>query len=206
MAGTSPATTWEKWQVVQYDREPLSVGCRQSQTNQHDKRECTSPQARTLVQLCRVMQSGIITDTRSADGFGIQASEGMMVRRMPRWRAGVALVAIYALILQALLYSLAPSAHVRPNPHDSQSVDICSWSDDSPAQGESPGAPIDHLGAACCILCPVSGLDVANANIRVAGPDYQSSRSSPLTAWAEADGPGATELLPINPRAPPRFT
>ena len=129
-----------------------------------------------------------------------------MIRLVPRWRAGVvALVAIYALILQALLYSLAPLAHVFPNPDDSLSVVICPLPVPSSAQDKAPGAPIDHSDTACCILCSVSGPDLANAHIRVAGPDYQSSRASPLTAWIEADLLGATELLPINPRAPPRL-
>ena len=128
-----------------------------------------------------------------------------MMRLVPRWRAGVALVAIYALILQALLHSLAPLAYATPNPHNSLSVVICLLSDHSPTEDNAPGAPTDHSDAACCILCAVPGLDVANADIRVAAPDYQSSRSSPLTARVEADPRGATELLPINPRAPPRF-
>jgi hypothetical protein len=128
-----------------------------------------------------------------------------MIRPVPRWRAGVALVAIYALILQALLYSLAPLAHASPNPHNSLSVVICGLSDHSPTQDKSPGTPTDHSDAACCILCLVPRLDVTNADIRVAAPDYQSSRSSPLTARVEAGALGATELLPINPRAPPRF-
>jgi hypothetical protein len=129
-----------------------------------------------------------------------------MTRLVPCWRAGVALVAIYALIFQALLLSVAPLAHARPNPHNSLSVVICGLSDHSPTQDKTPGAPTDDSDAACCILCLVPRLDVANVDIRVAAPDYQSSRSSPLTVWVEADALGAAELLPINPRAPPCFT
>jgi hypothetical protein len=137
--------------------------------------------------------------------FGVQASEGMMKGLVPRWRAGVAIIAIYALILQALLYSFAPSIPARTNPDGSRSFVICPLPVHSAAQDEAPGAPIDHSDIACCILCPVSVPDVANAPIRVAGPDYQSSRSSPLMARVEADPLGAVELLPINPRAPPRL-
>jgi hypothetical protein len=129
-----------------------------------------------------------------------------MIQVVPRWTAGVALVAIYALILQAFLHSLAPLAHARSDPHNSLSVVICSLSNHSPTPDRAPGGPTDDSDAACCILCPVPGLDVASADIRVTAPDYQSSRSSPLTAWLEADAFGATELLPINPRAPPCFT
>lgn len=129
-----------------------------------------------------------------------------MMQLVPRWTAGVALVAIYALILQALLHSLAPLAHARPNPHNKLSVVICSLSSHSPTPDKAPGGPTDDSDAACCILCQVPGLDVANVDIRVAAPDYQSSRSSSLTAWVEAAPVNATELLPINPRAPPCFT
>lgn len=128
-----------------------------------------------------------------------------MIGLMPRWRAGVALVAVYALILQALLFSLGPSAHAKANPHDGRSVDICVVSDDSPAQGQSPAAPTHHPDAACCILCVGLALDAPKTDVLGAAPDYQSSRSSRLTAWVEADALGAAELLPINPRAPPRF-
>jgi hypothetical protein len=129
-----------------------------------------------------------------------------MIRPVPRWRPGVALVAIYALILQAVLHGLAPLAKAAPNPHNSLSVVVCPPSDHSPAQDEAPGAPTDRSDAACCILCVVPGLGVANADIRFAATDYQSSRLYPLTVWVGADPRGAAELLPINPRAPPRLT
>ena len=126
-----------------------------------------------------------------------------MKRLVPRWRTGIALVAIYALILQALLPALAPLAHVSRIPRDSLAVTICTSFDHSPTQDKAPDAPTDHPNAACCILCPGTGLDVANDDI--AEPGYESSRSSPLIARVEVDVPSATELSPINPRAPPRF-
>jgi len=126
-----------------------------------------------------------------------------MIRLLPRWRRGIALAAIYALMLQALLPALAPLAHVSGIPRDSLAVIICTSFDHSPTQDNAPGAPTDHPNAACCILCPGAGLDVANDDI--AEPDYKSSRPSPLIARVEVDAPSATELSPINPRAPPRF-
>jgi hypothetical protein len=124
-----------------------------------------------------------------------------MIRLVPRWRARIALVAIHALILQAVLSSLVPWADARPDQYDGLSVVICHLADHSPTQDEAPGTPTDHSDAACCILCLIPALDVTNAGIRDAAPDYQSSRSSPLTARVGADPRGATELLPIYPRA-----
>src|SRR5262249_15144546 len=116
-----------------------------------------------------VIESAAVTYNRrrgtpKAFGIGVKMSEGMMTGLVPGWRAGFALVASYALILQALLYSLGPSAHAKPNHHDSQSVDICLLPDDSPAQGNSPAAPAHHPDAACCILCAVPVSDMAKAD------------------------------------------
>jgi len=130
---------------------------------------------------------------------------GVMKRQQPRWTAFVALVAAYALLLQALLSSLAPLAEARANPLDSVSIIICLSSGDVATQEKAPDVPPDHRHDACCILCAVPGLDAAIAGIQIAIPDYQSSWSSPLMTWIETGPFGATELLPIHPRAPPRF-
>ena len=135
---------------------------------------------------------------------GVQASEGVMIALVPRWRAGVALVAMYTLVLQSLLYSLAPFAHSKPNPQNGLFA-ICPLSVHSSTQDEAPGIPTDYPDLACCVLCLVSALDAADAAARGAALHYQSSRSSPLAAWVKPDLRGATELQPINPRAPPYF-
>jgi hypothetical protein len=129
-----------------------------------------------------------------------------MMRLASCWRTGVALVATYALILQALLAGLAPLAHAGPNSHDSMPLVLCLSSDHSPTQDNAPGAPTGHSDAACCILCLIQGLNAANPEICVATPDYQSSRSSRLAAWVERAVLDAAELSPINPRAPPHFS
>jgi hypothetical protein len=123
-----------------------------------------------------------------------------------RWRAGVAVVAIYALTLQALLHSIAPLAHAGPDQYDSLSLVLCPQSSHLPSQDKAPGVPADRPDTACCTLCLAAGLDVANDGISVAKPDYQSSGSSLLTARVAAGLVAATELSPIKPRAPPRFS
>jgi hypothetical protein len=128
-----------------------------------------------------------------------------MTGLVQRWRAGVALVAIYVLALQALLHSLAPLPNLALDQSDNLFVILCPPSGHSPTQDKAPGVPADHADTACCILCLVAGLDVANAG-RVARPDYHSSRSFSLTVWIDAGPIVATELSPIKPRAPPRFS
>jgi hypothetical protein len=128
----------------------------------------------------------------------------MMNRRQPRWGACVALVAAYALVLSALLSSLAPLAQGRANPLDGPSIAICLSSGNAATQDKAPDAPMDHRHDACCILCMVQGLAATSDEIRFTAPEYQSSRSSPLTPLIAAGPLGAAELLPINPRAPPR--
>jgi hypothetical protein len=132
--------------------------------------------------------------------------EGTMTGLVQRWRAAVALVAIYALALQALLHSLAPLANMAIDQSDSLFVVLCPPSGHSPNQDKVPGVPADRADTACCILCLVAGLDVANAGGRVARPDYHSSRSFSMTVWIDAGPIIATELSPIRPRAPPRLS
>jgi hypothetical protein len=151
----------------------------------------------TLVQLSREERPCIISCG--------QPFEVVMTGLVTHWRAGVALVAIYALILQALLNGVMLTAHAGSNPDESLSAVICSAPAHPHTQGDAPGAPTGHSDGGCCTLCPVSGLGVVNADIRAERPDYQSSRSSPLAAWGEADAFRAVELSPINPRAPPHL-
>jgi hypothetical protein len=127
-----------------------------------------------------------------------------MVRLVPRWKVSVALVAIYALILETLLHSLAPPAQAASNPRDSLSAAICQLLDHSSAQDKAPVAPSDHSDNWCCTLCQSRGPHAAAANVPVTAPDYPSSGFCPFVPWAETEPRGATELSPINPRAPPR--
>jgi hypothetical protein len=114
----------------------------------------------------------------------------------------MAQVAAFALVLQALLSSFAPVGQISLNPLDRLPFVICSSSGDAVPE-QVPAAPRDHGHAACCILCVVPGLDTTNVDNSIAAPDYRSSFSSPLTPWIDAGSRVATELSPINPRAPP---
>ena len=129
----------------------------------------------------------------------------MTDRQQPCWRAYVALVAIYALLVSALLPGLALQAQGKANPLDGLSVVICLSSDNPAAQDKAPGAPADHRHDACCILCMVPGLAATANAIPVSTPDYASSRSSPLKPRIALGARDPAELLPIRPRAPPRF-
>lgn len=128
-----------------------------------------------------------------------------MKRRSPRLRGVVALVAAYALVLQALLSSLGLLGQGRANPLDSLAAVICLSSGNTAIQDKGPDAPKSHWHDACCILCAVPGLDAAGTEIRVAAPDYLASYLSPVIVWRESRPLGAAEMLPIQPRAPPRL-
>ncbi len=130
----------------------------------------------------------------------------MRNRRQPHCKAFVALVASYALVVSALLSSLAPLAHGNADLLGGLSIAICLSSGDAAPRDNAPDAPADHRHDACCMLCMVPGLAAATDEIRVSAPEYQSSRSSPLIPLMAAGPLGAAELAPINPRAPPRFT
>lgn len=130
----------------------------------------------------------------------------MTDRQQPCWRAYVALVAIYALLVSALLPGLALQAQGKANPIDGLSVVICLSSDNPAAQDEAPGTPADHRHDACCILCMVPGLAATADAIAVSAPDFASSRSSPLKPRIATGAFDPAELMPINPRAPPHFT
>ena len=130
----------------------------------------------------------------------------MRNRRQQRWMAYVALFAGYALVVSALLSSIAPLAQGKADPLGGLSIAVCLSSGTAAPHDSGPDAPADHRHDACCILCMVPGLAATIDEIRVVTPEYQSLRTSPLTPPTEAGPLGAAELLPIHPRAPPRFT
>lgn len=127
----------------------------------------------------------------------------MINRRQSRCSKYVAIVVAYALVLSALLSSLAPPTLGTAGPLDGLSTVICLSSDN--AVDQAPGPPANHRHAACCILCMVPGLAATGNEILVSAPDYASSRASPLMPRIAPSAREPSELLPINPRAPPRF-
>src|SRR5947199_8451481 len=120
-----------------------------------------------------------------------------MKHRWSRGRAGVALVAAYALALQALLASFGVGGVVVRHQLATIADAICT----SNADGSAPVAPTEHDRAACCILCsaPAPGsTDSIDATVRVA--DASSSR---LIAPAGVPHLGMIAWLPGGARAPP---
>jgi len=111
-------------------------------------------------------------------------------------RAGVALVAAYALALQALLASFGVGAAVVR--HQLAGIAICT----SSADRSAPAAPADHDRTACCILCsapapsPIGPIGVV-AGVPDAGP------SSRLMTPDGAPRLGMIAWLPAGARAPP---
>jgi hypothetical protein len=117
-----------------------------------------------------------------------------------RWsigRAGVALIAAYALALQALLASFGVGGRVVQHQLATLAGAICTSSPD----GSAPGTPTEHDRAACCILCsaPAPGSTGPIATL-VGVADASSSRS---IALAGATHLGMIAWLPGGARAPP---
>ena len=128
----------------------------------------------------------------------------MSNRRHPVWSACVAFVAAYALVLSALLSGMVPPSMGRADPFGGQTIQICLSSGGVVHDDKAPDRPTPHLHDSCCVLCVVAGLATIDNQAPVSEPDYQRSRSSALISPVQADPLATAELLPINPRAPPR--
>jgi len=113
-------------------------------------------------------------------------------------RAGVALVAAYALALQALLASFGVGAAVVRHQLASIAGAICT----SNADRSAPAAPVDHDRMDCCILCsaPVPG-SAGPISILVVVPNGGSS--SRLIARPSGLNLAIIAWLPGGARAPP---
>ena len=119
-----------------------------------------------------------------------------------RWslrRAGIALVAAYALALQALFASFGVGAALVRHQAAAIAGVICSGGGASSLP--VPVAPVDHDTADCCILCgaPAPGLlDHASA-LKLATQRVSSRLLAPLGAHHH----GTMARLPGGARAPP---
>jgi hypothetical protein len=122
-----------------------------------------------------------------------------MTRRWSPSRAGVALVAAYALALQALFASLGAGAALVHQQAATIAGVICSGS--GVASLPAPGAPMEHDSADCCILCgtpaPVLVDHVSALMLAIEG------LSSRLAAPLGADHHATIAWLPGGARAPP---
>jgi hypothetical protein len=107
---------------------------------------------------CRVKGSGAIGIELAAPDrrthrmtYRDQTYPDQMIRRWSPLRAGVALVAAYALALQALFASLGAGAALVHQQAATIAGVICSGS--GIASLPAPGAPMEHDSTDCCILC-----------------------------------------------------
>jgi hypothetical protein len=123
----------------------------------------------------------------------------MQSARRYRWsRAALAVVAAYALALQALLAGAAEAAHL-PGRHGEAGW-LC-----APEQAGAPnaGGPAGSHADCCFLACHESPLGCA-ATPSAAAPARAAVRAGLLPAGTAFAVP-ATPLLPLGPRAPPLF-
>jgi Protein of unknown function (DUF2946) len=119
-----------------------------------------------------------------------------MTHRWSIGRAGVALVAAYALALQVLLASFGVGGAVIGHQLAGIAGAICT----SKTDGSAPGAPVDHDRADCCILCSAPGPGSIDPTDVLAVVRHGSSYR--LTAQETALHLGIA-WLPGGARAPP---
>jgi|SRR5262245_56909719 len=120
-----------------------------------------------------------------------------MTHRWSMGRAGVALVAAYALALQALLASFGAGGAVVRHQLATIAGAICT----SNPNGSTPVAPTEHDRAACCILCSAPApVSTGSIDALVGMADASSSR---LIVPAGVPHLGMMAWLPGGARAPP---
>ena len=129
---------------------------------------------------------------------GEAAAVGIMVHGSSIGRAGVALVAAYALALQALLASFGVGAAVVRHQLAAIAGAICT----SNADRSVPAAPAEHDRTDCCILCaaPAPG---STGSLEVLAVVPAGGSSARLIAQLGAFNLGIIAWLPGGARAPP---
>jgi hypothetical protein len=122
-----------------------------------------------------------------------------MTRRWSPRRAGVALVAAYALALQALFASLGAGAALVHQQAATIAGVICSGG--GVASLPAPVAPVEHDSADCCILCgtPAPALVDHVSALTLAIEGLSSRLLTPLGVHRH----GTAAWLPGGARAPP---
>jgi len=122
-----------------------------------------------------------------------------MTRRWGPRRAGVALVAAYALALQALFASFGIGAALVRHQAATIAGVICTGGGASSLP--APVAPVEHDGADCCVLCgtPAPALLDHVSALRLAIEGLPSRLVAPLGVHRR----GTMAWLPGGARAPP---
>jgi hypothetical protein len=121
------------------------------------------------------------------------------MRRWSRRRAGVALVAAYALALQALFASFGVGAALIRHQAATIAGVICSGG--AASSLPVPVAPLDHDSADCCILCgaPAPALLDQSGALRLVIEGLSARVAAPLAVRHR----GMMAWLPGRARAPP---
>jgi hypothetical protein len=122
-----------------------------------------------------------------------------MTRRWSPRRAGVALIAAYALALQALFASFGVGATLLRHQAATIAGVICSGG--AASSLPAPVAPADHDSADCCILCgaPAPALLDHGSALTLAAEGLSSRLVAPLGVRHH----GTMAWLPGGARAPP---
>lgn len=126
-----------------------------------------------------------------------------MLTRKRKRRVVVALLAAYAVALQALLASIGLGSAAGPLAFDPFTASICT----SGTVRHSPDAPVlptGHGHAGCCVLCAVPGLaavdfDVARVIFARLAPAFLIRPSEAMALF------GTIAQRPCQPRAPPQL-
>jgi hypothetical protein len=128
-----------------------------------------------------------------------QTYQDQMTGRRSLRKAGIALVAAYALALQALLASFGVGATLVRHQAAAIAGVICSGGGVSSLP--VPVAPVDHDTADCCIVCgaPTPGLLDHVSALNLATQHISSRWLAPLGAHHH----GTAAWLPGGARAPP---
>jgi hypothetical protein len=122
-----------------------------------------------------------------------------MTRRWGPRRAGVALIAAYALALQALFASFGVGAALVRYQAASIAGVVCTGGGASSLP--APLAPVEHDGADCCVLCGTPALALID-HISALTPAIEGLPSR-LVAPLGMDRHTARAWLPVGARAPP---
>lgn len=115
----------------------------------------------------------------------------------------VAIVAMYALLLQAILCSFTMIPHGWRGAGETFAASIC-WSGTEPSPAGLPSDRADGKHGACCILCSMPGLGSTREGFSSAGlTDRMMPHLWVLKSFAFSRA--TIDRLPGSPRAPPAF-
>ena len=124
--------------------------------------------------------------------------------RTPEWKARIAALAGFTLLLQAVLSSLTPSVAFSADAIESLVAHaLCFGSGARRSDRDGPAPLPDRTHQGCCILCMVPALDASAQAPELNAPAWAASVTAPLRALDSNDRARLSERSPIRARAPP---